>query len=155
MAAFSRRAMSFGRVLVLIVLCVLLPNTDLFATDVEAPATGASSSISSDSLSLSRLHFRSSLLYADPVARIPVRTSFDTSPTVGSTRSVPLAFGLSALVPGAGQVYNKQWIKAAVAVALEVVFVATYISTKNEGNDLEDAYIAFAHEDWNPSQYGD
>jgi hypothetical protein len=27
-------------------------------------------------------------------------------------RSIPLAFGLSAVLPGAGQVYNKQYVKA-------------------------------------------
>jgi len=70
-------------------------------------------------------------------------------------RSVPLAFGLSAIIPGTGQAYNKQWIKAAVAITIEAVLIATYISKKDQGAETESAYIQFAHEDWNPGQYGD
>lgn len=36
-----------------------------------------------------------------------------------SRRSTPLAFGMSAVVPGLGQAYNRHWIKGAVAVAGE------------------------------------
>ncbi len=114
-----------------------------------------------DSLTNHLLSFRSSFLYTHRAPLLPATVSQVASrfnienPNVSTaSRSIPLAFGLSAVLPGAGQVYNKQWIKAAVAITLEAVFVAGYISRKNDGNTLEDEYIAFAHEDWNPSQYG-
>jgi hypothetical protein len=72
----------------------------------------------------------------------------------GGKRSPPLAFSLSAVLPGAGQAYNRQWIKAAVAVTIEAVLIATYYSTHNDGLDAEDAFKAFAHNDWDPSRYG-
>ena len=37
----------------------------------------------------------------------------------GEIRSVPLALGMSAVLPGAGQVYNRQWVKAGILVAAE------------------------------------
>ncbi len=70
-------------------------------------------------------------------------------------RSVPLALGLSAVVPGVGQAYNRQWIKAGVALAVEVALIAGYVKWRNEGRDGESAFRAFAHRDWNPAQYAE
>lgn len=62
-------------------------------------------------------------------------------------------FAMSAVLPGAGQAWNRQWLKAAVAVALETVLVTGYVVTRSRGLDAEDEFRAFAHEDWSPAQY--
>ena len=68
-------------------------------------------------------------------------------------RSVPLALGLSALVPGAGQAYNNQWVKAGALLATEVALVSGYVIWNRKGLDGEDAFRATAHADWDPAQY--
>ena len=71
----------------------------------------------------------------------------------GGRRNVPLAFGLSAVVPGLGQAYNRQWVKGAVALGAEVALIAGYSTWHNKGIDGRDAYQAFAHEGWSPLRY--
>lgn len=56
----------------------------------------------------------------------------------GKSRSVGLAFVLSAAVPGAGQAYNKQWIKMGVAGGIEAFVLVTQFSYNKTGNRLED-----------------
>ncbi len=70
-----------------------------------------------------------------------------------NARSVPLAFGLSAAVPGLGQAYNRQWLKAAVAVGGELAVIFAYSSWRSRGMDGRDAYQAFAHRSWSPVRY--
>ena len=68
-------------------------------------------------------------------------------------RSVPLALGMSAVLPGLGQAYNDDWIKGAAVLALEVGLIAGYFIWKNQGLDEEDAYIDYAHEYWSAERY--
>ncbi len=70
-----------------------------------------------------------------------------------AARSVPLAFGLSALVPGAGQVYNREWVKAAAAVAIELGVLWGWSSWREKGAEGRDAYQAMAHMHWSPVRY--
>lgn len=70
-------------------------------------------------------------------------------------RPVPLAFGLSAVMPGLGQAYNRQWIKAGTAVALEALIFAGYRTWRNRGLDGEEAYQAYAHQSWSALKYAD
>ncbi|NNE69478.1 MAG: hypothetical protein HKN29_03840 [Rhodothermales bacterium] len=69
-------------------------------------------------------------------------------------RSIPLASGLSALVPGAGQAYNRTWTKAAIALGLEATVFAVWSITRSRGLSGEDDFRAFAHAEWDPVQYG-
>ena len=68
-------------------------------------------------------------------------------------KSVPLALGLSAVVPGAGQVYNGGWVKASVAVAAEAGILWAWASWRSKGNDGRDAYQAMAHAHWSAVRY--
>jgi hypothetical protein len=77
----------------------------------------------------------------------------DRGPLAVKRRSVPLAFGLSAVLPGVGQAYNRQWIKAGVAALLEVGLISGYVLWQNQGLDLEREYQRFAHNNWSPAQY--
>ncbi len=76
-------------------------------------------------------------------------------PTAGTehTRNIPLAFGLSAVVPGAGQYYNKQYVKAGVALALEAAVITGYSILRTRGIDAEAAFQATAHHSWSPVKY--
>ncbi|HMB90822.1 MAG TPA: DUF5683 domain-containing protein [Rhodothermales bacterium] len=74
-------------------------------------------------------------------------------PLVAGTRSVPLAFGMSAVVPGLGQAYNKQWVKAGIAFAAEVALIAGYAIWHQKGVDGREAYRGYAHEYWSPVRY--
>lgn len=86
---------------------------------------------------------RSSILYGEDNGAIE---------TAGN-RNIPLAFGLSAVVPGLGQAYNGHWVKAAVTVALEAAFIAGYFNYRQQGKDAEAAYQAYAHAHWSPARY--
>jgi hypothetical protein len=74
-------------------------------------------------------------------------------PAERPVRSIPLALGLSAALPGLGQAYNGQWIKAGAALALEAVVLSVWASKRSSGLDAEDAFRAFAHQDWSPARY--
>ena len=75
------------------------------------------------------------------------------SPGVQRRQSIPLAFGLSALVPGAGQAYNRHWIKASVALALEAGVLWAWSSWRSQGHRGRDAYQMMAHQEWSPIRY--
>ncbi len=88
---------------------------------------------------------RAHLLYGD-------RKVGATEP-VSASRSVPLAMGLSVVVPGLGQAYNRQWVKAGISIAVEVALIAGYVTWRNEGLDEERAFQALAHAEWSPGKY--
>lgn len=70
-----------------------------------------------------------------------------------SRRSVPLAFGLSAIVPGAGQAYNRNWLKAAAAITTEATVLMLYSSWRKKGMDGRNRYREQAHRHWSPVRY--
>ena len=91
---------------------------------------------------------KASILYGSPTTEPEVVQS-----KVMKKRSVGTAFVLSALVPGLGQAYNRHWVKAAVAVALEAAIITGAIVWNNQGNDLELQYQDYAHAFWDPAKY--
>ncbi|NBC16742.1 MAG: hypothetical protein GVY18_05415 [Bacteroidetes bacterium] len=93
---------------------------------------------------------RSAVVHASPAALGSASTV-----QVGSSRSIPLALGLSALVPGLGQAYNRQWVKAAIGVGLEAAIIWGYTTSRSRGLDGRDAYQAYAHDFWSPVRYAD
>lgn len=134
------RIVSFARpwlVVPLLVLCGVAGRANAYPAAVP------------DSTELTAAGLRSMLLYS------PSDTGEAASPVVqaGKRRSVPLALGMSALVPGLGQAYNRQWVKTAVAVVLEAVLVFAYVDSRRKGLDEEAAYIEYAHRYWSPVQY--
>ncbi len=92
---------------------------------------------------------KAALLYED----LGLTYSSSTFFKVKKKRSVGAAFGLSALVPGLGQVYNKQWGKAIVGFALEAAIITGAIVWNNQGLELESDYQQYAHTFWNPAKY--
>ena len=90
------------------------------------------------------------VFFLAPVCGQPTADSLDS---LFRTRKVPVAFGLSAVVPGAGQAYNRHWIKGAAIIAAEAVVAALYATWRREGLDGRDAYERTAHMQWSPVRY--
>ena len=88
-------------------------------------------------------------------SQVVAQPSVDSLESLFSTprRSVPLAFGLSAILPGSGQVYNRDWVKAAVALAGEATVLFLYQSWHSRGVDGRDGYQSQAHTYWSPLKY--
>jgi hypothetical protein len=92
---------------------------------------------------------RAELVYATHA----VEQGVDLVPPADASRSIPLAFALSLAVPGAGQAYNRQWVKAAVAIGAEIGLAAAYLYWDGRGDQARDAYFDYAHQHWNPARY--
>jgi len=71
----------------------------------------------------------------------------------GQERNVALAFGASAVLPGAGQWLNGQRVKALAAIGMEAAIITSYMVLRRNGLHQEDAFRAFAHDRWDPSRY--
>lgn len=60
---------------------------------------------------------------------------------------------LSALIPGAGQAYQKSWWKAAAFAGLEVAFWTANIVYNKKGKDEDVKMRAFGREHWSEQKY--
>ena len=122
----------------------------LFAgMDIEE-VKGAHTTDDSTRVKMTRASVKAALLYESPTGYTDLNA---TSPIRAKKRSVGAAFGMSALVPGLGQAYNKQWGKAIGAFIMEAAIITSSIVWRNQGNDLERDYQLFAHAFWDPSKY--
>lgn len=92
------------------------------------------------------------LVLADAEATPSLAWTWEDAPE--ARRSVPLALVLSAALPGAGQAYNRNWVRAAVYAGLEVALWTGYVSWLSQGNDGRDAYQLEAQARWSPYRYG-
>lgn len=63
-------------------------------------------------------------------------------------KSPGLAFLLSAVLPGAGELYAGAKWRALAFASVEVFSWVMYFNKKNKGEDLENKYIAFADNHW-------
>ncbi len=69
-------------------------------------------------------------------------------------RKNPMLSGLfSAIIPGAGQVYNEDYWIAGIFVALEAAFIATAIIYDKKGDDQTESFQNFADENWSVVDY--
>ena len=68
-------------------------------------------------------------------------------------KSPVLAGVMSALVPGSGEFYLGDYLKAGIFFAVDVALIATAISYNNQGNTKEDEFKAFADEHWSVVKY--
>jgi hypothetical protein len=149
-----------------IALCFIVISTPVQAQSNKKDMNQEESSLAgngnaSDSRALSMLRFdvlhlpglNASSLVAKPSASFE-RSGRRVNPSLNqSLRSVPLAFGLSALVPGAGQFYNKQYVKSGVALAIEAAVITGYAILRTNGIDAESAFQRTAHQSWSPVKY--
>lgn len=108
----------------------------------------SAASIDTLTVFMNRAALRSALIYG---AR-PSQVEVDRWPTQGQ-RSVPLAFGMSAILPGSGQFYNQQKLKAVLAVSLEAAVITGYFVMRSRGLSVEDDFQDRAHAAWSPTKY--
>ena len=60
-----------------------------------------------------------------------------------------IAFSLSAILPGAGQIYNKNYKRGFAYLAFEIINWSKRSKYLDKGNDFVDQYKNFANENWN------
>lgn len=77
----------------------------------------------------------------------------DETGSVEGRKSPFLAGALSFAIPGAGEVYTGNYIKAAIFLAVEVAGVVTAIMYNGKGDDKTDEYEGYANEHWSAARY--
>ena len=60
-----------------------------------------------------------------------------------------IAFSLSAILPGAGQIYNKNYKRGFAYLAFEIINWSKRSKYLDKGNDFVDQYKDFANDNWN------
>lgn len=70
-------------------------------------------------------------------------------------KSAVLSGVLSAIIPGAGQVYNENYWIAGIFVAIEAALITTAITYDNKGDDQTEMFENFADENWSVVKYAE
>lgn len=68
-------------------------------------------------------------------------------------KSVGLGVLLSAVIPGAGELYGGNYLKAGIFFGIEVLAWATFAYFESKGNKKEEEYIAYADQYWDVRTY--
>ncbi len=68
-------------------------------------------------------------------------------------KSVGLGVLLSALIPGAGEFYGENYLKAGIFLGVEVLAWATFAYFESKGNKKEEEYQAYADQYWDVRTY--
>jgi hypothetical protein len=68
-------------------------------------------------------------------------------------RSVGKAFFFSAVIPGAGEFYNRSFLKGLAFLGVEAGAWVMYAVYTQRGNEKEDAFIAYARTHWSEDKY--
>ena len=72
------------------------------------------------------------------------------------TKKSPLLAGvMSAILPGSGEFYVGEYLKAAIFFAVEAALITVAVVYDSEGDDLTAEYEAFADEHWSVVQYSE
>lgn len=87
------------------------------------------------------------------LARTPSNEFYDNSLQKTFTENSGLAFLSSAILPGSGQMVNKNWIRGGIYAALEVTTIYMMIDFNNRGERGQRRYEQFADQNWSVTQY--
>ncbi|MCX6168173.1 MAG: hypothetical protein NTX65_02455 [Ignavibacteriales bacterium] len=68
-------------------------------------------------------------------------------------KSVWLAVGLSAVLPGAGEFYSESYIKSAAFIAVEAAAITLGLIYDKKGNDQTDFFQNYADQHWSVDRY--
>lgn len=68
-------------------------------------------------------------------------------------KSVGLGILLSAVIPGAGELYGESYLKAGIFFAVELLAWGTYLYFDNKGSSKEEEYHQFADANWDVRRY--
>lgn len=102
-----------------------LQMTGVLGFDTKAASINVSDSGSSDSLNIS----------------------------IVKAKSPFLAALMSAVVPGAGEIYSGNFLKAAIFLAVEAAAITTSVIYNNKGDDQTSVFEKFAQENWDVARY--
>ena len=97
-------------------------------------------------------------LYSDSRIMLDNYSELSSNPMADdlpSKKSPVLSGVLSAIIPGAGQIYNEDYWVAAVFVAVEAAFVTTAIVYENKGDEQTDYYESYADQYWSVVDYAE
>lgn len=84
---------------------------------------------------------------------LKARLEAPISEEASSPKSEALAFGLSLLVPGAGQAYQGRWRSALAFIGVEAASWTGWYIWREEGKEKEREYKNFADEHWNLDRF--
>ncbi len=70
--------------------------------------------------------------------------------SVQNKKSPMLAGILSLLIPGAGEIYSEEYLKAGIFVALEAAVITTAVIYDNKGDDKTTEFQNYADDYTNP-----
>ncbi len=70
-------------------------------------------------------------------------------------KSPLLAGVMSAVLPGSGEFYVGEYLKAAIFFAVEVTLITVAVVNNNEGDELTAEFEAFADEHWSAVEYSE
>ena len=79
----------------------------------------------------------------------------ETAPSPPSAKSLKKGLFLSALVPGAGQLYSGSKLKAAAFAAAEIAGWTLFVYYSDRGDEIEDEFHRFADQHWIEDEYWD
>lgn len=97
------------------------------------------------------LHLDSQILLDNYSFTDSIEVSLDSP-----SKKDPLLSGLfSAIIPGAGQVYNNDWWIAGIFVAVEAALIATAVSYDNKGDEQTASFEAYADQYWSVVRYAE
>ncbi len=77
----------------------------------------------------------------------------DEAGAVQPKRSVKKAFIFSAIIPGAGELYNRSYLTALAFLGVEIGAWALHAKYNNCGNELTDEFELYANTHWNEERY--
>jgi Family of unknown function (DUF5683) len=70
-------------------------------------------------------------------------------------KSPVLSGVFSAIIPGAGQVYNEDWWIAGIFLAVEAALITTAITYENKGDEQTESFEQYADQNWSVVDYAE
>ncbi|MDZ7266161.1 MAG: DUF5683 domain-containing protein [candidate division KSB1 bacterium] len=117
-----------------------------------------------DATALSMLEFpltawcqaaRQDLVWSSHTPGLSLQALFQDGKPAVARRSVVRAAILSAVLPGAGQIYNRSYLKSLLFLGMEAGAWGAYAKFTRSGNRKTDAFERFADQHWSEGRYWD
>ncbi len=111
-----------------------------------------SQSVPNNKLELSGNLYADSRIIQNNFSEVSANPFADDMP---GKKSAVLSGVLSALIPGAGQVYNEDYWIAGIFVAIEAALITTAITYDNKGDDQTAFFENYADQNWSVVDYAE
>ncbi len=138
------------KIILLLSLLVFITNINYSQTTSERDFSPVKSSVSIPSLEL-----KNKVMNDDGFVDLNKKVFEDRNSSSDSTKEKnPLLSGaMSAVIPGLGQLYTKNYIKSAIFLAVEAGLWFTYAHFEKKGDDQTDYYQNYANANWSIKRY--